>query len=115
MIEGSGEDDVWDFEFTLSQFLKDAEAVEPGHLDVQEDQIWRMFFDQVYGVEAIFALGQEMNLGEGFQEKGEFFAGGLFVVNDDGVDGHWGGQFEYSAGHEDVASHEWRRKEPEWL
>ncbi len=48
-----------------------------------------MFFDEVDGFEPVFALADEGDFGEGFEEEGQFFAGGLFVVDDDGVDGHW--------------------------
>ena len=49
-----------------------------------------MFLDEVDCFQAVFALAQEIDFREGFQEKGEFFASGLFVIDDDGVDGHWG-------------------------
>ena len=88
MVEGSGEDDVGDFEFALDELLEDAEAVEAGHLDVEEDEVGTVFFDEIDGVETVFAVGEEIDFGKGFQEKGEFVAGGLFVVDDDGVDGH---------------------------
>ena len=107
MVEGGGEDDVGNFEFALDEFLEDAEAVEAGHLDVEENKVGRMFFYEVDGFEAVFALADERNFGEGFEEIGEFLAGGLFVVDDDGVDGHLV-KGEYSAGLETVASDEWR-------
>ena len=47
-----------------------------------------MLFDEIDGFEAVFALGEEINFWEGFQEEGQLFASGLFVVDDDGVDGH---------------------------
>ena len=74
-----------------TKFLEDAEAVEAGHLDVEEDEVGIVLLDEVDGIEAVFALGEKMDFGEGFEEEGEFFAGGLFVVNDDGVDGHGDG------------------------
>jgi len=89
MVESGGEDDVGNFEFALDEFLQDAETVEAGHLDVQEDQVGRVFLDEVDGFDAIFALADERDFREGFEEEGEFLASGLFVVNDDGVDGHW--------------------------
>src|SRR5215469_2495669 len=39
MVEGSGKDNVGHFEFTLDEFLQDAEAVESGHLNIEEDEI----------------------------------------------------------------------------
>ncbi len=90
MVEGGGENDVRDFEFALDEFFEDAETIEAGHLHVEKDKVGGMFFDEVDGVEAIFALAEEIDFGEGFEEEGEFFASGLFVVDDDGVDGHGG-------------------------
>jgi len=49
-----------------------------------------VFFDQVDGFQAVLALADQGDFGEGFEEEGEFFAGGFFVVDDDGVDGHVG-------------------------
>ncbi len=72
----------------LDDFFEDAEAVEAGHLNVEEDEIGRVFFDEIDGFQAIFADAKEIELGEPFQEEGEFVASGLFVVNQDGVDGH---------------------------
>ena len=90
MVEGGGEDYVGNFKFALDEFLEDAEAVEAGHLDVEKDEVGVVFFDEVDGFEAVFALADDGDFGEGFEEEGEFFACGLFVVDDDGVDGHWG-------------------------
>ena len=88
MVEGGGEDDVGDFEFTLDEFLEHAEAIEAGHLDVEEDEVGGVFFDEGDGFEAVFPLADERDFGEGFEEEGEFLAGGFFVVDDDGVDRH---------------------------
>jgi len=88
VVEGGGEDYVGDFEFAFDEFFEDAEAVEAGHLDVEEDQVGVVFFDEVDGFEAVFALADEGDFGEGFEKEGEFFAGGFFVVDDDGADGH---------------------------
>lgn len=54
-----------------------------------------MLFDKVDGFEAVLALREEIDLGEGFEEEGQLIASGLFVVDDDGVDGHGGDQVEY--------------------
>ncbi len=88
LIESGGENDVRDFEFALDELFEDAEAVEAGHLHVEEEQVGGMLFDEIDGFEAVFALGLEMDFGEGFEEEGQLFTSGLFVVNDDGVDGH---------------------------
>jgi len=88
LVEGGGENDVGDFELAFDQLFEDAEAVEAGHLDVEEEKVRGMLFDEIDGFEAVLALGQEINFGEGFQEEGQLFASGLFVVDNDGVDGH---------------------------
>jgi hypothetical protein len=106
VVEGGGEDDVGDFEFALDEFLEHAEAIEAGHLDVEEDEVGGVFFDEGDGFEAVFALADEGDFGEGLEEEGEFLAGGFFVVDDDGVDGH--GKGKYTVGGEEVASGEWR-------
>lgn len=90
MVKSGGEDDVRDFEFSFDELLEDAEAVETGHLDVEEDEIGIVLLDEVDGVEAVFALGEKIDFGEGFEEEGKFVAGRLFVVDDYGVDGHGG-------------------------
>jgi len=95
LIVGRGENDVRDFELALDQLFEDAEAVEAGHLDIEEEEIGGMLFDEIDGFKTVFALGLEMDFGEGFQEEGQLFASGLFIVDDDGVDGHEGEQFEY--------------------
>jgi len=56
------------------------------------------------GIKAVFALGEEIDFRESLEKEGEFFAGGLFVVDDNGVDGHLERQLEYSAGRKEVAS-----------
>ena len=88
VVKGGGENDVRDFKLALDELFEDAEAVEARHLDVEEDEVGVVLFDEVDGVETVFALGEEMDFGEGFEEEGEFFAGRLLVVDDDGGDGH---------------------------
>jgi len=90
MVEGSGKDNVGHFEFTLDEFLQDAEAVESGHLNIEEDEIGGVFLDEIDGFEPVFAMADDRNLGEGLEQEGEFLAGGLLVVDDDGIDGHGG-------------------------
>jgi len=47
-----------------------------------------VLFNEIDGVQPVLALGDKMDLGKTLEEKGELFPGGLFVVDDDGVDGH---------------------------
>jgi hypothetical protein len=92
LVEGGGEDDVRNFEFALDEFFEDAETVETGHLHVEEDEVGRVLLDEVDGFQAVLALTEEIDFREGFEEEREFFASGLFVVDDDGVDGHGRGE-----------------------
>jgi hypothetical protein len=39
LVKGSGEDDVRNFEFAFDKLLEDAEAIEAGHLHVEEDEV----------------------------------------------------------------------------
>jgi len=41
----------------------DPEAVEAGHLDVEEDEVRVVFFDEVNGFEAVFALADDGDFG----------------------------------------------------
>lgn len=61
VVEGRGEDDVRHFELALNELFQDAEAVEAGHLDVEEKQVGRMFFDEINGFNAIFALCEKID------------------------------------------------------
>ena len=70
LVEGGGEDDVRDLELALDELFEDAEAVEAGHLDVEEEEIGGVLLDEIDGFEAVFALGLETNFREGFEEEG---------------------------------------------
>jgi len=67
-------------------------------LHVEEEQVGGMLFDEIDGFEAVLALGLEINFGEGFEEEGQLFTSGLFVVDDDGVDGHGYRKYTTSGG-----------------
>jgi len=88
VVEGSSEHHVGNLHFALGELLQDAEAVEAGHLYIEENQVGRMFLDEADGLEAIFSLGDQMDFRKRFEKEGEFLTGGLFVVNDKRVDGH---------------------------
>jgi hypothetical protein len=90
LIEGRGEDHVGHFHFALDQLFQDTETVETGHFYVKKNQIGEMFLDQSDGFDAIFSLTDEVNFGETLQQESELIASRLFVIDDDGVDGHVG-------------------------
>jgi hypothetical protein len=100
---------VGHFEFALDKLLEDAETVEAGHLDVEEDEVGIVFLDEVDGVKAILSLGEEIDFGKAFQEEREFVAGGLFVVHDDCVDRHGGNKLSIA-----WAYNQWRAVRGEW-
>jgi glutathione synthase/RimK-type ligase-like ATP-grasp enzyme len=79
---------VGEFPFAIHQFLDDAETVEAGHLNVEEDEIRRMFLDESESFDAILALADKMDLGETFQQVSEFVARGFFVINDESIYRH---------------------------
>src|SRR5260370_39954580 len=88
VIEGRGENDVRDFHFALDEFFQHAEAVESGHLDIEKNEVGRMFLDEVDGVHAVPALADDVDFRKALQQISQFFAGGLLVIHDDGVDLH---------------------------
>jgi hypothetical protein len=88
MIERGGEDNVRNFEFALDQFLEDAEAVQAGHLDIEEHQVGGVLFDEIDSFEPVFAECKHINFGKGFKKKCQLFARRFLVVDDDGVDRH---------------------------
>jgi hypothetical protein len=88
VVEGCGEDDLGDGESAFEEFFYYAEAVEAGHLNVQEDKVGLVFFYEVDGFQAVLAQGDYVYFGEAFQEVEEFVAGWALVVNYNCVDWH---------------------------
>ena len=56
-----------------------------------------MLFDEREGVDAVFALTDQVDLLKAFEQESQLVASGLFVVDDDYVDGHWL-HFQYREG-----------------
>ena len=90
IVEGGGKNDLRQALFAFEKLFDHAEAVEAGHLDVEEDQVRVVLFDQGEGFEAVLALGDDVHLGKAFEQEREFVARRPFVVNDDSVHGHAG-------------------------
>lgn len=88
VVKGSGEDDVRYLEFAFDELFEDAETIEAGHLNVEEDQVWSVFLDEIDSFDTVFPLGEEIDFRKGFEEEGEFLSSRFFVVDDDGVDRH---------------------------
>jgi ADP-ribose pyrophosphatase len=47
-----------------------------------------VFLDERNGFDAVFSLADQVDFGKALKQVGELFAGGLFVIDDNGVDGH---------------------------
>jgi hypothetical protein len=46
------------------QAADDAQAVQAGHLDIEEDDVGGVLFDQLDGVEAVIGRSGDVNLGK---------------------------------------------------
>ena len=62
MIEGGGEYDFRERDFPVEQLLDYAKTVEPGHLDVKEDEIGVVLTNQVNGFDAILTLSHDTDI-----------------------------------------------------
>ena len=62
------------------------EPVQPGHLDVQEDQVGGVLVDQRQGVDAVGRLGHDGDAAGLLQQVAQLVTGELFVVDDEGLD-----------------------------
>ena len=82
LVEGGGEDNFRQRNFLVEQLLDDSEAVEPGHLHVEKNQIRIVFLDQVEGFQSVFALSHDSYIAGILQEVSKFVAGELLVVHD---------------------------------
>ena len=84
LVEGGDEDDggagVDEFE--------DFEAVELGHLDVEEEEVGGVLGDGLYGFEAVGAFGGELDVGVGAEHLAQKGARQLLVVDNDGPQHH---------------------------
>ena len=61
MVEGGSENDMGDFELAFHEFLEDAETVKAGDLVVEDNEVGIVLFDEVDGVETVFALRDEVD------------------------------------------------------
>ena len=70
----------------FEEFFEDAEAVEAGHLDIEEDDVRGVEADEVDGLDAVGAGGEDFDLGGGVEEVLELLAGERFVIDDEGAE-----------------------------
>ena len=77
--------------------VDDGEAVDLGHLDVEEDEVEVMGLEQIDGGAAVGGLGDEA---VGLEQSAEALAGGGFIVDDEDVAGsrHARGPWESRTG-----------------
>ena len=88
VIERRREHHVRDFHFPFDKLLEHAETVEAGHLHVQKHQVRRVLLDQRHGFHAVFSLPDQIDFGKTFQQKRQLIPRRLFVIHNNGVDGH---------------------------
>src|SRR5437016_811333 len=88
VIECRRKHDMRNLHFAFDEFLQDTKAVQTGHLDVEEYEVGGMLLDEIDGVDPVAALADDVDFGKTLEQVGQFFAGGLFVVDDNGVDLH---------------------------
>src|SRR5262249_54062008 len=88
MIERRCKHHVRNAEFALDKLFQNAKAIQPRHLHIQEDKVGGMFLDEIDGVHAVLALADDVDFGKTLQQIGQFFAAGLLMIEDDGVELH---------------------------
>ena len=72
----------------VEQLLDDAEAVQARHLNIEEHEIGVVFADQADSLKAVLALRDDIHVGIVGKQVGELVARELFVIHDDGGQGH---------------------------
>ena len=82
LIEGRGKDNLGQRDLLVQQFLDHAETIESRHLHVEKNQVGIVFADEIDGFDAVLALGDDVDIADIFQQKGEFIAGELLIVHD---------------------------------
>ena len=86
LVEGRDEHEVG-AEVGLDQPACDFEAGEPGHLDVEEDEIRRHFADHPQRVHAVLRLADDLRPADLSEQEAQFLARQLLVVDDQHAQG----------------------------
>jgi hypothetical protein len=89
LIEGGREDNFGQWNLAVEQLLDDAETVQAGHLNVEKNEVGIVFADEADGFQTVLALRDDIDIGV-LEQVGKFVARQLFVVDDDGGEGHRG-------------------------
>jgi hypothetical protein len=79
---------VFQFAMAIDDALNDSEAIQPRHLYVKEDDVGMVLLDEFDSFDSICALSDDVDVWRGLKQVGEFVAGELFVVDDEGGYGH---------------------------
>ena len=66
--------------------LNHAERVEPGHLHVEEHEVWRVVLNRRHGLRAVAALGDDLHILFLLQQRQHALARDRLIVNDQGSD-----------------------------
>src|SRR5580704_11738718 len=82
LVKSRGEDDLGQGNLLVEKLLDDAESVESGHLNVEEDKIGAVLFDEADGLETVFPLRYHVDVANALEQIGEFIAGELLIVHD---------------------------------
>ncbi len=89
LVEGGGKDDLRHAVgvVPLQQLLEHGKAVQAGHLHVQKHHIRMVSANQMDGLDAVLALGDDLDSSRGVQKVFELFAREPFIVDDERS--HW--------------------------
>lgn len=79
---------VFQFAMAIDDALNDGKAIQARHLYVKEDDVGMVLLDEFDSFDSICALSDDVDVRRGLEQVGEFVAGELFVVDDEGGYGH---------------------------
>jgi len=85
LVVGGGEDDQGQaLEATVvDKVFQNGEAIEAGHLDIEEDHVGLVLFDELDGFDAVGSLGENFDTADGLEQILQLFASQLLIVDDE--------------------------------
>ncbi len=83
-----GGDEDYQRRLDLHHTLDHAEPVEPGHLDVEEDQIGLFRLDLADRLAPVGAGVDDFHIGKFLETERQPLDGELFIIDEDGANGH---------------------------
>ena len=87
MVRISGDEDE-QRRLHLHHALNDGEAVEPGHLDIEKDEVWLVSLDGADRFAPVSAGFHDLHVGMRLQPELEALDGEAFIVDENGANGH---------------------------